>query len=163
MIRSFAFVAALFAAGPAMALSCAQATVAGAYTHAAQSPADYVIGVGSLSLTGPSNPPEGAVAQGGDINDMVGYTQPAQFAGELFTGQGFNNSTVLPVTVDVTCTIAWCGSAQSVDYGLHFFRVVNGAYILDEGACPANVFDNAHPGMLEEVVQCHAGSCPGNW
>jgi hypothetical protein len=163
MIRSFAFVVALVAAGPATALSCAQPTVANTYTYAAQSPADYVIGVGSLSLTGPSNPPEGAVAQGGDINDMVGYTQPAQFAGELFTGQGFDNSTVLSVTVNVSCIAAWCGSAQSVADGLHFFRVVNGAYILDEGACPGNVFHDAHPGMLEEVVQCYAGSCPGNW
>lgn len=163
MIRSISFLLAIAAAGPLNALSCGVPSVAGAYTQAAQSPADYVIGVGSLNLTGPSNPPEGAVAQGGDINEMVGYTQPAQFNGELFTGTGFNNSRVLPVTVNVTCIAAWCGSASPVEHGLFFFRVAGGAYVLDQDACPANTFSDAHPGMLLEVVDCHAGSCPGNW
>lgn len=163
MIRPFACVAAMLAAGPASALSCIPATVSGAYSHAAESPEDYVIGVGSLLLTGPSNPPEGAVAQGGDINQMVGYTQPAQFDGGLFTGGGFDNERILPVTIDVTCVAAWCGGAGQVDYGMFFLRVVNGAYILDAPACGGSVFHDAHPGMLDEVVLCHAGTCPGNW
>ncbi|MBF9044580.1 hypothetical protein HKCCE4037_14645 [Rhodobacterales bacterium HKCCE4037] len=163
MIRSLSLCLALLAAGPASALSCLAPSVAGAYQNAADSPADYVIGVGGLSLTGPSNPPEGAVAQGGDINQMVGYTQPAQFDGELFTGQAFDSARVLPVTVNVTCVSAWCGAANAVDYGLFFFRVENGNYILDENACPGNTFPDAHPGYLLEVIDCHNGSCPGNW
>ncbi|GAB5447011.1 hypothetical protein [Gymnodinialimonas sp.] len=163
MIRQFAFVAALLAAGPASALSCAVPTVAGAYTAAAQSPADYVIAVGSLRLTGPSNPPQGAVAQGGDINQMVGYTQPARFQGEFFTGRDFDASRDVPITVDVTCVAAWCGSAQDIPDALFFFRVDNGAYVLTANACPGFVFDLAHPGMLEEVINCHLSSCPGAW
>jgi hypothetical protein len=163
MIRAVAFLLALAAAGPVNALSCIAPSVAQTYAFAAESPADYVIGVGSLSLTGPSNPPEGAVAEGGDINQMVGYTQPAQFDGELFTGTGFDNSRVLPVTVNVTCVAAWCGSASAVDYGLFFFRVADGAYVLDADACPGNTFTDAHPGLLREVVECHAGACPGQW
>ncbi|MEX3017117.1 hypothetical protein [Gymnodinialimonas hymeniacidonis] len=163
MIRLFALLLSVFAAGPAMALSCLQPTVAGAYTNAADSPADYVIGAGSLTLTGPSNPPHGLTMQGDDPNQMVGYTQPARFDGGLFTGADFNNQQTLSVTVDVTCIAAWCGAASPVDYGLLFFRVVNGTYILDEGACPANVFHDVHPGMLQEVIDCHQGTCPGFW
>ncbi len=163
MIRYFAFAIAIAAAGPASALSCLQPTVAGTYTNAAESPADYVIGAGSLVLTGPSDPPGGAAPLAGAPQVMVGFTQPAQFAGGLFNGSNFNNQSTVPVTVDVTCTASWCGGASNVDYGLFFFRVVNGAYVLDSGACPGNVFHDTHPGMLEEVIRCHSGSCPGNW
>ncbi|OAN78993.1 hypothetical protein A8B78_01125 [Jannaschia sp. EhC01] len=163
MIRPLAFLFAIIAAGPAAALSCAVPTVAGAYTAAAQSPAAYVIAVGSLRLTGPSNPPQGAVAQGGDINRMVGYTQPARFEGEFFTGSDFDASRDVPMTVDVTCVAAWCGAARDVSDALFFFRVVNGGYVLTENACPGFVFDQAHPGMLEEVINCHQGTCPGAW
>ncbi len=161
-ILSAAALAAL-SATPALALSCAYPTVAGAYLNAADSPADYVIGVGRLSFTGPSDPPHGPTMQGGDPNQMIGFTQPAQFDGELFTGTDFDSSRVLPVTIAVGCISAWCGSAAPVDYGLFFFRVAGGTYILDEGACPANTFPDAHPGMLLEVVDCHSGTCPGNW
>lgn len=163
MTRYIALVLSLAAAGPASALSCLAPTVAGTYTNAAESPADYVIGAGSLALTGPSNPPQGTVAQGGDPNQMVGYTQPAQFDGGLFTGEDFDNQQVVDVTVDVTCVAAWCGAAAPVDYGLFFFRVVNGAYILDAGACPGTVFPDTHPGMLQEVIDCYQGTCPGHW
>ncbi|MEJ6391117.1 hypothetical protein [Gymnodinialimonas ulvae] len=163
MIRSVAVVLALAAAGPVNALSCIAPSVAQTYTFAAESPENYVIGVGSLNLIGPSNPPEGAVAQGGDINQMVGYTQPAQFDGALFTGATFDNTRVLPVTVNVTCVAAWCGAAQDVNYGMFFFRQVNGGYVLDEEACPGNVFADAHPGLLQEVIACHQGTCPGAW
>lgn len=161
MMRQCVCIAALVATGPASALSCAVPTVAGAYTAAAQSPADYVIAVGSLQLTGPSTPPEGAVAQGGDINQMIGYTQPAQFRGEVFTGRAFDAPRDVPVTVDVTCIAAWCGVARDVADALFFFRVERGAYVLTESACPGFVFDQAHPGMLDEVINCHQGHCPG--
>lgn len=163
MIRQIAFVAAIVAAGPASALSCAYPTVESAYLQAAESPVDYVIAVGQLSLTGQSNPPEGAVAQGGDINQMVGYTQPARFSGDFFTGSDFDSTRTVPVTVDVTCISAWCGQAREVDYGLFFFSVSNGNYVLTESACPGDAFPDAHPGMLEEVITCHQGSCNGAW
>ncbi|UWQ95967.1 hypothetical protein K3728_01620 [Rhodobacteraceae bacterium M385] len=161
MIRYLSFVAALVAAGPVSALSCSVPSVAGAYTQAAESPVNYVIGVGSLSLTGPSDPPEGAVARGGDINDMVGYSQPARFVGELFTEDGFELSQDIPVTVEVTCTIAWCGSAADVEYGLFFFQAELRRFVLLEDACPGFVFPDAHPRMLAEVMSCHQGACAG--
>lgn len=163
MIRQFAFVAAVVAAGPASALSCAYPTVESAYLQAAESPVDYVIGVGQLTLTGQSTPPEGATALNGDINQMVGYTQPAFFYGEFFTGSGFDASRQVPVTVDVTCIAAWCGAAQEVDYGMFFLRVENGNYVLQENACVGLRFSDAHPGMLEEVLSCHQGTCNGAW
>ncbi|QXT39842.1 hypothetical protein [Gymnodinialimonas ceratoperidinii] len=163
MIRQLAFTLALAAAGPASALSCLAPSVEGTYRQAAESAEDFVIGVGSLSLAGPSDPPEGAVAQGGDINAMVGYTQPATFEGTFFTGSDFSNSRTVPVTVDVTCVAAWCGAASDVEYGLFFFRLDDGAYTLTENACPGFSFSDAHPGMLEEVISCHQGSCNGAW
>lgn len=163
MLRYLAFAAALIAAGPVSALSCLAPSVAGAYTQAAESPVDYVIGVGSLSLTGPSDPPEGAVARGGDINDMVGYSQPARFVGEFFTGDGFDSSQDIPVTVEVTCTVAWCGSAADVEYGLFFFQSEPRRIVLLENACPGFAFPDAHPGMLAEVISCHQGACAGAW
>ncbi|WP_341863348.1 hypothetical protein [Gymnodinialimonas sp. 57CJ19] len=167
MIRQLAFGAALVAATlnavPASALSCVNPSVASTYQRAAESPIDYVIGVGQLTLTGQSTPPEGAVAQGGDINQMVGYTQPARFVGEFFTGSGFDSSRDVPVTVDVTCAAAWCGQASDVAYGLIFFSVEDGTYTLTENACPWDVFHDAHPGMLAEVMSCHQGACAGAW
>lgn len=158
-VRSAAFVACLVAAGPASALSCAVPSVEQAYRNADADPADYVIAVGSLALSGPSNPPQGAVALGGDINNMQGYTQPARFSGEFFTGVEFDSSRQVAVEVNVTCTIAWCGSARSVSDALFFFRVVGGSYVLDEDACPGTVFDQAHPGMLYQVSVCHNEGC----
>jgi hypothetical protein len=163
VIRHFAFAVALVAAAPASALSCLAPSVEGTYRQAADSAEDYVIGVGSLSLVGPSSPPEGAVAQGGDINAMVGYTQPATFEGEFFTGREFSGFREVPVTVDVTCVAAWCGAASEIEHGLFFFRLDEGAYTLTENACPGFSFSDAHPGMLEEVISCHRGSCNGAW
>ncbi|ABD53300.1 hypothetical protein [Jannaschia sp. CCS1] len=160
MIRCAAFALSVFAAGPAVALSCAVPSVADSYGGAAASATDYVIGVGALALTGQTNPPEGAVAQGGDINQMVGYTQPAQFTGGLFTGNGFGPSQHVNIEVNVTCIVAWCGQAAEVDNALFFFRATNAGYVLDEGACPGNVFYDPTPAQLQQVQQCYdSGTC----
>lgn len=159
MIRSISFVLALIAAGPASALSCAQASVAGTYGYAADSPADYVVAVGSLNATGLSNPPQGAVALGGDINQMVGYTQPAHFNGMAFTGEAFTSPLNTPIIADVTCTVAWCGSYSNEAYGLFFFRRdANGTHVLEIHACPGNVFPNPTPAQLQQVTSCYANN-----
>ncbi|MEJ6393399.1 hypothetical protein V8J82_09045 [Gymnodinialimonas sp. 2305UL16-5] len=164
MIRMMAFTFALLAAGPASALSCLRPSVTNTYAAAAESPEDYVIGTGSLALLGPSDPPEGAVAQDGDRNQMAGYTQPASFNGQLFTGNAFDRDWIVNVTIHVNCVSAWCGSANEIDSGLFFFRQVDGAYVLDEGPCPRDVFIDPTPQMLEEVVACYnSGTCEMEW
>lgn len=156
MIRTISFAVTLIAAGPATALSCLQPTVASTYGAAADSPANYVVAVGSLSATGPSNPPQGAVAQGGDINQMVGYTQPAQFNGMAFTGEAFTSPLNTPVVADVTCSIAWCGSYGNQANALFFFRRdANGTHVLEINACPGNVFPNPTPAQLQQVTSCY--------
>lgn len=161
MIRAIAFGFSMLAAGPAAALSCLQPTVEGAYRVAQDSPADYVIGIGSLTAAGPSNPPEGAVAVGGDINAMQGFTQPAVFNGSLFTGTGFNTPGNFAVTAEVTCVAAWCGSYSNASNALFFFRrEASGAHILELGACPGFVFDSPTQAQRQAVIACYQnGGC----
>lgn len=160
MIRFIIFAMSVFAAGPAWALSCLAPSVAGAYRFAAESPADYAIAVGALSASGPSNPPEGAVAIGGDINAMAGYTQPAGFDGRFFGGEAFNLPRQVNVTVEVSCVGPWCGSFQNVPYGLFFLRRdADGSYALEARACPGNVFHDPTDADLRQVVTCFQSGC----
>lgn len=158
VFRAAALTLCVVAAGPAMALSCLAPSVAGTYRFAADSPENYVIAVGGINATGPSNPPEGAVALGGDINNMQGYTLPARFDGMIFTGSGFTQPWNQQIAVEVTCTIAWCGSYSDQADALFFFRQeANGAYTLEENACPGNVFPNPTGAQLRQVSQCYQG------
>lgn len=161
MIRHIAFVAALVAAGPASALSCAVPSIMDTYAFAAESPVNYALGVGSLDLIGQSTPPEGTVALNGDINDMQGYTQPARFTGMQFTSWGFNQPWTENVLVEVTCVVAWCGQAQQIDNALFFFRQnADGTYTLEIGPCPGTVFDNPTGNDLRQVRDCYNdGDC----
>ncbi|MBL4629138.1 MAG: hypothetical protein JKY00_14100 [Roseicyclus sp.] len=156
-----ALAAALVAAGPASALSCLAPSVASTYGYAADSPANYVVAVGSLQATGPSNPPQGAVAQGGDINMMAGYTQVAQFSGMAFTGEAFTSPLTTRIVADVTCVAAWCGSYADEANALFFFRRDgDGTHVLEINACPGNVFSNPTPAQLQQVTQCYnSGDC----
>lgn len=157
-LRATAFALSLIAAGPAAALSCSMPTVQNTYGFASASPDNYVIAVGGMNATGPSNPPQGAVALGGDINNMQGYTQQARFDGMIFTGSGFTQAWNQQILVEVTCSIAWCGSFVAHDDALYFFRQeANGAYTLQEAACPGNVFPNPTGAQLRQVSQCHQG------
>lgn len=161
MIRQIAFALALGAAGPASALSCLAPTVSGTYGYADASAENYVIAYGGITATGPSNPPQGAVAQGGDRNQMVGYTQPARFDGMVFTSSGFTQAWNQQIIADVTCVASWCGSYQDAEGALFFFRQGDdGTYWLDIGACPGNIFRNATQADLQQVSQCyHGGGC----
>lgn len=161
MIRSLAFALSLVAAGPAVALSCFAPSVQSTYGFAADSPANYVIAVGGMNATGPSNPPQGAVAQGGDINQMVGYTQQARFDGMIFTSSGFTQPWNQQILADVRCVSAWCGQYNDVADGLFFFRQNgDGSYVLEIDACPGNVFHNPTQRQLNQVQQCfNSGNC----
>lgn len=161
MIRHTAFALALIAAGPASALSCLAPSVEQTYGFAADSPENYVVAVGSLYATGPSNPPQGAVAQGGDINQMVGYTQPARFDGMVFTSSGFTSPFNQQILADVACIAAWCGAYSDQANALFFFRQnADGSYVLEINACPGNVFPNPTQAQLQQVSQCyHGGNC----
>lgn len=161
MIRSIAFALSVVAAGPASALSCLAPSIMDTYAFAANSPDNYVLGVGSFDVVGQSTPPEGAVALDGDINNMQGYTQPGQFIGMQFTSWGFNQPWTEDVLVEVTCTVAWCGQAARVDNGLFFFRQnADGTYALEMGPCPGNVFHNPTGNDLRQVRDCHNdGNC----
>lgn len=161
LLRAFAFTLSIVAAGPALALSCSAPSVAGAYGFASDSPDNYVIAVGGMNATGPSNPPQGAVALGGDINNMQGYTQQARFDGMLFTGNGFTQAWNQQILVEVSCSVAWCGQYNDHDDALYFFRQeANGSYTLQEDACPGNVFANPTNAELRQVSQCYQnGNC----
>lgn len=160
-LRAVAFTLSLVAAGPAVALSCVAPSVAGSYGFADDSPENYVIAVGALTAVGPSVPPQGAVAQGGDINQMAGFTQQAHFSGMTFTGSGFNAPLDAQISADVTCVSAWCGSYVDQANALFFFRQdTNGTYVLSLHACPGNVFPNPTQAQLSQVSQCYnSGTC----
>lgn len=160
MIRAMSFVVCLLAAAPVSALSCLEPSVERSYRSAAESPWDFVIAVGALRVDGPSVPPEGAVAFEGDINRMQGYMQPAAFAGEFFTGQGFDAERAVPIAVEVSCIAAWCGSFETVESGLFFLRAdADGSYALEVGPCGGSVFADPNEHTLFLIVECHNGRC----
>jgi hypothetical protein len=160
MIRRCSILLALIAATPASALSCLQPSIENTYRFADESPTNYSIAVGSLRAVGASIPPEGAVAAGGDINDMRGYVQPAQFEGQFFTGTDFSLDRSVPVTVEVTCLSAWCGSFSDIESGLFFLEVADdGSYVLEAGPCGGNVFLDPNEHTLFVVQECFSNGC----
>lgn len=160
MIRRCSFLLALIAATPASALSCLQPSIETTFRFAADSPTNYSIAVGSLRATGASIPSEGAVARGGDINDMQGYVQPAQFEGQFFTGTDFSLDRSTPVTVEVTCLSAWCGSFSDVESGMFFFQLMpDGSYVLEAGPCGGTAFLDPNEHMLFVVQDCFDNGC----
>jgi len=160
MIRPLLFTLCLLAAGPVTALSCVAPTIESTYRFAADSPANYSIAVGSLRAAGASIPPDGAVARGGDINDMQGYVQPARFEGQFFSGTDFSLDSATPVTVQVSCLSAWCGGFSDVESGLFFFeRLDDGSYVLEAGPCGGTVFLDPNEAMLSQVQACYDSGC----
>ncbi|WP_224816820.1 hypothetical protein [Hasllibacter sp. MH4015] len=159
MIRTLTYAIMVIAAGPAFALSCVRPSVEQSYRNADASPHDHSIAVGQLHLLAAPGPVTEGRPRGQGFQVPTGYTVPARFDGEFFDGNGFTLSRDVSVTVNVTCVSMWCGAAQDVDYGLFFFRIQNGNYVLDANACPGTVFDDAHPGMLSAVARCHHGGC----
>lgn len=160
MIRLLATALAVIATGPASALSCAAPSVVQAYRYADESPVNYAIAVGSLTASGPSNPPGGAVPINGDLNEMAGYVQPAFFVGNFFDGSGFNLARQVNVTVEVSCLGPWCGGFEDVGYGLIFLRRNDdGSYVLEAGPCPGEVFANPTQTQIQQVITCYNSGC----
>lgn len=147
------------AATPASALRCIAPSVSESYRAAAESPEDYIIGLGYFTQTGLPVPPRG---DDEDINDRQSYSVEGRFIGDLFDGQGFSLDADFAVTVEVACLGPWCGSHGNAEHALFFFRqMADGSRLLEAGLCPLWMFVDPSPDMVSEVLACHAGSCGG--
>jgi hypothetical protein len=150
MLKHIAISVAIFAAGPASALSCLRPEVGSSFERADQREEAFVVALGSLERSGP-NVMDGP--ETGDSNMRVGYGFPARFTGRLATSGGFNADRALDVTVEVGCVSAWCGDDSLSDYGLYFLRLDEaGSYALEAGPCGGFFFGNPEEHQLMEVI-----------
>lgn len=86
-------------ANQAVALSCLRPDVASAFQDASASDARYVILKGQFGFTPvpEKDPPEAETVE-------------ARFSGRLLTRTGFTQQVAAPVTIDLTCSGAWCAT-----------------------------------------------------
>jgi hypothetical protein len=150
MLKHLALFVAIFAAGPASALSCLRPEVGSSVDWADEREEAFVLALGSLARSGP-NVMDGP--ETGDPNMRVGYGFPAKFSGRLATSEGFVTERELDVTVEVDCVSAWCGWDSESDYGLYFLRLdAAGTYALEAGPCGGFFFDDPEEHQLMELI-----------
>ncbi len=145
--------AIVLAAQPVFALSCMAPDVADSYQTAANSPDSYVVVHGYLS-----HHIKTVDHSTGDVNNPREVSFQAQLSGNFLTAEGFNEAYALPVTVNLRCMVAWCGSLPKAGRVLAFVHQTSlGHQILDIGPCGGELFADPTAAMLERVYACHTG------
>jgi len=158
-LRALGLAAALVAtASQAHALSCARPMIERSFNWWVESDDSYYIGVGSLDPIGPMPENPNRMLRPDQMADNTPATAQYTFSGRLLDGQNGVPFT-MPITVEVTCISAWCGSfPEPGTSGLMALRGVGVQNLtLERHACPGSVF----PAETEATVnQCiRDGSC----
>ena len=143
-------------AGQAAALSCLAVSVPRSYQAAAASESQYVVALGQVDLlpgeVAPEPDPEG------DPNAREGYVLEAQFTGFLGGPEGFERTAVFPVTVEVRCAAAWCGSVP-VERTLAFVEQRDGTNVIVADPCASFAMDASEANVAAAEACLAGGDC----
>lgn len=151
-MRNFVMAAlALFAAGPASALSCLQVDVDWLYTRAAESADAFVPVVGTLSA--PSMTPRSRT----EAEFNAGETGTAWFSGEYVSQSGQLVPWSSKVLAQSNCVASWCGGLPIGQPILGFLRVTEGGYLFEGNACPTAI-GNPTPDQIARLQACLQGA-----
>lgn len=155
-MRKLAFLLALLAPGPALALSCLAPTVERSFQQVNDAPETYVAVHGRLTLHKNDMPSDGMIDNSPPQMTMV----PARLEGLSMTRAGFEVPFEQDVTLEVACFGPWCGSIENGADVLAFVRRDADEYALNINPCGGHVFTPAKPAQLRQVVQCfNGGDC----
>lgn len=149
-MRILAFLIALLAPVPALALSCLSPSVERSYAQFHAEEDSYVVVHGRLTLDA-SKLPTGMTA---DRDPPRMTLIPAKLRGTSLNAKGF----VLPfeqeVTLEVRCLGPWCGGVQNGEDVLAFVRKDAKGYAINVGPCGGSVFGMPKATLLKRVQQC---------
>ncbi len=156
MIRRLALVlAALWAAGPALALKCADPDVVRSFRAAMESPDQYVVLRGRFAFDEALLP--------GDVTTRgnPGLPPPAPiasaFSGHALDPDGFTRELSIPVTLEPVCLGPWCGRIADDTDLMVFARVADaGELVVRIDPCNAWIFPEPDAQSLEQARACKA-------
>lgn len=155
MIRLLACLVAICAPLPALALSCAEPSVARGFHAASAAPETYVVVHGRLSFD------EGALPKG--MTDPAPPKQtklPARITGTSLSMAGFIHHFDREITLEVLCFGPWCGGAVDGMGVLAFVEKADGRYTMTIDPCGGFVYPNPSEDQINTIQQCFRGeSC----
>jgi hypothetical protein len=155
-MRLIAFVIALMAPLPALALSCMAPTVEHSFERFQASQDVYSIVHGRLTVD-TSLLPKG-LTQDRDPPEMT--LVPAQLAGKSLGKAGFRVPFERQITLEVSCIGPWCGGVQNGVDVLAFVQKTDAGYVLAVPPCGGSVFTAPKAAQLKRAKQCYrAGTC----
>ncbi len=144
----------LFAAQPALALSCVLSDPIRTFQHASEAEEAYMVVHGKLVFDEAKLPQtdwehQEATPENTDI--------PARITGKSLTLKGFKAKFDRKITLNAQCYGPWCGSAATgVEY-LAFLEKTATGYILSVNPCGGFGFANPTEKTLKAVVECVQG------
>jgi len=154
MIRALAFIAAIAAPLPGLALSCLPYGPVDAFWAAAESEDRYVVVRGRLDF----NPARLPVVDWEKQEETPPLTTfNASFAGFSLTQEGFTARFVRTIRAEVACYGPWCSTLVPGAEVLGFLRKDGSSYVLATDPCGGFAFTNPTEEMVNSVVRCFRG------
>jgi len=152
-MKSFLFAVALSTvATQSQALSCLWPDVARSFNQANEAEESYVIFHGTFDFGDvPSS-------DTGNINAPREVEVASEFNGRFLGANGFERARPQDVTIQFTCSAAWCGSMSSEGQEvLAFVQQTDAGFSLDVNACGTNAFINPTQAQINQVLSCASG------
>ncbi|MDP5084958.1 MAG: hypothetical protein NWQ23_06010 [Yoonia sp.] len=155
-IRPIFFAAVLaMLGGQSQALSCLRPDPITTFQQLAAAPEGYFVLYGRLTFD------EGALPAGTSM-DQSRVPEPiaARFAGKGLTRDGFTNTYVSDVTLQVGCLGPWCGSARSGVDAIYFVEATDPPVTMQAQPCGEMIFENPSQATLDMLTSCmQGGAC----
>lgn len=155
-MRILAFLLAIVAPFPALALSCMRASVPATYERLQAAPETYVVVHGKLMIENGKKGQKGFSTGTEPKSSRVRGT----IAGKSLSKAGFQAPFERDIRVDLICLGPWCGSVENGSDVLAFLKREGGGYVLSVEPCYGDVFVNPQPDMLKQAERCFKkGQC----
>jgi hypothetical protein len=141
--------------GQASALSCLRPDPIETFQRLAAAPDTYFVLHGVLSFD------ENALPEGTSFDDVVEPDPiPGRFVGKGLTADGFTNTYVSNVQLQVTCAGPWCGTARSGVEAVYFVPASDPPVSLIAGPCGGMIFEDPSQAVLSMLTSCmQGGNC----
>lgn len=154
-MRILAFVLALIAPLPALALSCLAPSVERSYAQFDSAEETYIVVHGRLTLDARLLPKKTTDKSPPRLTKV-----PAHLQGTSLNAKGFKLPFEQDLTLRVRCLGPWCGSAKDGADVLAFVRKDTAGYVINVGPCGGSVFPAPKAAMLKRVRDCLTkGNC----
>lgn len=137
--------AATLDAGPALALSCLEPSVARSFEEARASAEVYVVVLGRFEFEAPEPGEPASVT--------------ATFDGRVLGRDGFVTEVRRPVTMEISCLSVWCGHIEPGVETLAFVEQEEEGLSVAITPCSGWVFVKPTPEQVLIAESCMSGSC----